>query len=282
MTPDHPEDHVIDLLPSYRAGSIANEDAARVRVHLAGCAECRAGLAAWSAIGEGFQALESARPLPSPDLLAGVFAAIDARDAGAVASPAHGWVTAFFLPRRIWLGVGSAAALAGVLACAARSAAAGGHLLSYAIPLIAAIAVAATSRPPGSTTQTGRGRRALLARFGVSLSYLLVLALAASTALVVLRGGEVGLLALGWLGPTLLLAAASLLGSRLIRPAVGATGACGLCFLHALMALAGLDSGASALGTVLRGLWATNPLALVISATLVLGAVAGPRPNRSR
>jgi hypothetical protein len=108
----------------------------------------------------------------------------------------------------------------------------------------------------------------------------LLLALLASAALALVRGGDVRALTLGWLGPTVLLAAASLLGSRLARPTAGAAGACSLCFLHALLTFAGLESGSTVLGTVLRSLWATNPVALALAGLLVLGSVAVPSRAR--
>ena len=114
------------------------------------------------------------------------------------------------------------------------------------------------------------------------MAYVLALAFGATAALALLRGGDVGVLALRWLGPTLLLGATSLLGARLAKPAVGATGACSLCFLHALATIAGLESGASVIGTLLRGLWATSPAALALSGLLVLGTLAMPQAAKAR
>ena len=52
------------LLPAYAAGSLRGADRDRVRAHLAGCARCRADLAAWQVIAEAAarSAARSARP----------------------------------------------------------------------------------------------------------------------------------------------------------------------------------------------------------------------------
>lgn len=291
MSLDDRDNHVIDLLPLYRAGTLDPRQTDLVRAHLDTCAACRTSLAAYAAIGEGFRAMEAAMPAPSAELLTRVWATIDAQDTVATAvgtaagtptvAPAPGWAWLPLLPRRVWLGVGLATALLGILACAAANAAMGARLLSYALPLIAAIAIAAIARPDAAQLPGKNMRPTILAQFGLGLGYVLALALIVSTALALVRGADVGALALGWLGPTLLLAAASLLGSRLVRPAAGATGACSLCFLHALAAFAGIESGPTVLGTALRGLWATNPVALALAGLLVLGAVAVPSVARA-
>jgi anti-sigma factor RsiW len=47
--PDSPE-HYLGLLPDYANGTLGAAERARVRAHVAGCATCRAALAAWGAI----------------------------------------------------------------------------------------------------------------------------------------------------------------------------------------------------------------------------------------
>jgi hypothetical protein len=290
MSQDSANTHVVDLLPPYWAGTLDAQQADRVHAHLTTCAACRTSLAAYSAIGEGFRALEATLPTPSPELLTRVWATIDAPDAVAIAAvtgvgtraraPRHHRVWLPRLPRRLWIGVGLATALAGIVACAATNLAMGGRLLSYAVPLVAALAIASVARPRGAVPPDRNEKSMFLAGAGLGLAYVLLLALLASAALALVRGGDVRALTLGWLGPTVLLAAASLLGSRLARPTAGAAGACSLCFLHALLTFAGLESGSTVLGTVLRSLWATNPVALALAGLLVLGSVAVPSRAR--
>lgn len=80
--------HISTLLPTYLNGSLDAASARRVRVHLAACADCRADLAAWQAVGGATQLATqqtgASAPVPSPMLMHAVWAKIDAQEKAAM------------------------------------------------------------------------------------------------------------------------------------------------------------------------------------------------------
>jgi anti-sigma factor RsiW len=93
-------------LPALAAGTLTPEARARAEAHLAGCAACRAELAAWHAVTAATGHLAEAVAEPSPDVLAGALARIEPRTP---ARRPRRW--AVRVPRA-WIAVGVAACVA--------------------------------------------------------------------------------------------------------------------------------------------------------------------------
>ncbi len=284
MRPADPHTHVADLLPLYVAGALDPDAARKAQEHLAWCASCRRSLEAWHAVAEALHTSEAALPLPSPHVLARALTTIDGEHAaphqGTAARGEQASLTRYLgaqarlIPRALWGGVAITlvvAALAAVVSDLLRAAVDGGHMLSSVVPLVAALGIASLVTPV-LRVQPDAVRGTLLARCGLALGYIIVLATAASAAVALMRGVPLWSLAPLWLGPVLLLATVSLWLSLLVRPAAGVTGACGLCVLHILAALLGDESVLSGGDVLIRALWTTTPLVLVLSGLLTLGA----------
>ena len=88
-------------LPALAAGTLTPEARTRAEAHLAGCAACRAELAAWHAVTAATGHLAEAVAEPSPDVLAGALARIEPRTP---ARRPRRW--AVRVPRA-WIAVGS-------------------------------------------------------------------------------------------------------------------------------------------------------------------------------
>jgi len=307
MSADDRMDHVDDLLPSYVAGTLDDADRRDVLRHLEVCPHCRTRLAAWRAVAGALREMDDAVPEPSPLVLARALATVDGLEARRAAPLSRTTMrtrmrSAIHLlreqggvvPRTLWIAVAAAMLVTAVAACLAPTTLGGGRILSYTAPLVSAVAVAGLVRPASRTramvgTMVGTNRAAdvttrlaVLARFGLVVAYIVALAVVASGAVALTRGGSLWSLGLLWLGPVLLLAHLSLLLSLLARPVAGATGACGLCLVHAVAVLIGGESALSAIGLVARVLWGTNPLVLALSGVMMLGAIAyAPHATRS-
>jgi hypothetical protein len=102
-------------LPALAAGTLTPEARTRAEAHLAGCAACRAELAAWHAVTAATGHLAEAVAEPSPDVLAGALARIEPRTP---ARRPRRW--AVRVPRA-WIAVGVAACVALALVLVTRT-----------------------------------------------------------------------------------------------------------------------------------------------------------------
>jgi hypothetical protein len=217
-----------EMLPEYAAGSLRGAERDRVSAHLAGCARCRADLAAWRAIAAA-TALDAAAPdAAPPDAARMVRAALtrsaidgpaDQRPANEGPSDVPGndrwtrrprYAAALVLAeaRLIRLAVPVASALVmtlGVVIVLVQAAAVAGPdtgadvVLALVAPIVAAAGVAGTyrsGRDPAAELVAAApvaGRLLLLVRLALVFGYDLVLAVAASAALTVAAAsGAVG------------------------------------------------------------------------------------------
>jgi hypothetical protein len=302
-----------ELLPGYAAGSLAGADRDRVRAHLAGCARCRADLAAWRAIAAAAPAAD--RPAPDPAPLVRTVLTRSARDEGP-SEPRPGshplrhlrYLAALVLAeaRLIRLAVPVASALVmalGVTFVLIRAAtegpgtsAAAGDLLALVAPIVAAAGVAGAYRsrhdPAAELVAAAptSGRLLLLVRLTLVFGYDLVLALAASAVLAVTAADTTSLdLLIGaWLGPMALLSSLSLLVAVRFGPDVALSTAVGLwalrVFADGVVALDGWPT------RLVVEVWSTNAAVLAVSVALAIAAVvaagrSGPfagEPNHGR
>jgi hypothetical protein len=285
-----------ELLPGYAAGSLADADRDRVRAHLAGCARCRADLAAWRAIAAAAPSADQRAPEPAQ--LVRTVLTRSARGEGP-REPAPGsrplrhlrYLAALVLAeaRLIRLAVPVASALVmalGVTFVLIRAATEGpgtstaaGDLLALVAPIVAAAGVAGAYRSrhdPAAelvaATPTS-GRFLLLVRLTLVLGYDLVLALAASAVLAVTAADTTSLDMLigAWLGPMALLSSLSLLVAVRFGPDVALGTAVGLWALRVFADGAVVhDSWATRL---IVEVWSTNAVVLAMSVALAIVAV---------
>jgi hypothetical protein len=267
-------------LLEYATGALGPADRAEVEAHLAGCAECRADVAAWRAIGE----VGTDPAPPGPELVHRVLL----RSALAGPPPATrrpAWFSLALLRaearmvRPVVL-VASALVMAlGVVLAATSSGGLGGDVLALVAPVVAALGIAGLYGPrrdPAfevvAATPTAPGL-ILLTRIALVFGYDLLLALAASGVLAALGGDPGGLFALvgAWLGPMALLSALSLV----LAVWLGADVAAGVAVvLWSLRVLAdGLLGEAGWALDAVRTVWSTNAGTVLAAAALTAVAV---------
>jgi hypothetical protein len=283
-----------EMLPAYAAGSLRGADRDRVRAHLAGCAPCRADLAAWQALAD------AAAPGDAAPDAAGMVRAVLVRSAveGPADPPGAGprlrrvryaaaRVAAEVRLIRLAVPVASALVMAlGVAlvlvqaAAVARPATGAEVVLALVAPIVAAAGVAGTYRSRRdpvaelvAATPTG-GPLLLLVRLALVFGYDLVLAVAASAVLsAAAADGAAGLHALiaAWLGPMALLSSVSLLVAVRFGPDVALGAAIGL---WAVRVLAGGVFGGDGLpARFVVDAWSTNAAVLAVSAVFGIAAV---------
>jgi hypothetical protein len=297
-----------ELLPGYAAGSLSDADRDRVRAHVAGCAACRADLAAWRAIAA---ADPGVGPPPAPDRLVRAVLTRSALDGTAVEGTAP--APAAGMPRRlrylaslvlaearlIRLAVPVASALVMTLgvalvliegptggAEAAGGAMAAGDLLALIAPIVAAAGVAGvhrSRRDPAAellATAPTSARLLLLVRLALVFGYDLALALGASAVLAAVTADSAGgvtvaagmnALIATWLGPMALLSALSLLVAVRFGPDVALGTAIALWALRVLMESDFAPDGPPA--RLILAAWSTNATVLAVSAALGIAAV---------
>jgi hypothetical protein len=263
----------------YVTGALAPAERAQVEAHLAGCAECRADVAAWRALAGG-----TAPAPPGPELVHRVLLR-SALDGPPPATRRPAWFSLALLraeARLVRPAVPIASALVmalGVALAAASPHGYAGQVLALVAPVVAALGIAGVYGPrrdPAfevvAATPTAPAL-ILLARIALVFAYDLVLALAASAVLAVLGGDVGGMFALvdAWLGPMALLSALSLaLAVRL-----GADVAAGVAVvLWSLRVLAdGLLAGNGWAFDAVRLVWSTNAGTVLAAAALTALAV---------
>jgi putative zinc finger protein len=283
-----------EMLPAYAAGSLRGADRDQVRAHLAGCARCRADLAAWRAIADAAAPGDAA-----PDATRMVR---DALTRSAIEGPADppgdgSWsrrlryaaalVMAEARLIRPAVPVTSALVMAlGVTlvlvqaATGARPATGADVVLALVAPVVAAAGVAGTYRsrldPVAelvAATPTA-GPLLLLVRLVLVFAYDLVLAVAASAALTAAAaGGTASLhtLITAWLGPMALLSSLSLLVAVRFGPDVALGAAIGLWAVRVLAG--GVFARDAWLARFIVDAWSTNAGVLAVSAVFGIAAV---------
>jgi hypothetical protein len=283
-----------EMLPAYAAGSLRGADRDRVRAHLAGCARCRADLAAWRAIADAATPGDTA-----PDAAAMVRAVLtrsaiegqaDPPGDGPWARPlryAAALVVAEVRLIRLAVPVASALMMAlGVAVVLIQAAAVASPpigadvVLALVAPAVAAAGVAGTyrsRRDPAAelvaATPTA-GPLLLLVRLVLVFGYDLVLAVAASAALTATAaGGTASLHALiaAWLGPMALLSSVSLLVAVRFGPDVALGAAIGLWAVRVLAG--GMFAGDNWPARLIVDAWSTNAAVLAVSAAFGIAAV---------
>jgi Putative zinc-finger len=298
-----------EMLPEYAAGSLRGAERDRLRAHLAGCARCRADLAAWRAIAAAAQPGAAAPDgaLPAGALPAGaapdaarLVRAVLARSAieGPVEAPGAGrrtrrlrYAAALVLAeaRLIRLAVPVASALVvalGVVIVLVQAAAAAGAgvgadvVLALVAPIVAAAGVAGTyrsGRDPAAELVAAAptaGRLLLLVRLALVFGYDLVLAVAASAALTATAaGGAASLHALitAWLGPMALLSSVSLLVAVRFGPDVALGAVVGLWVVRVLAG--GMFARDAWPARAIVDAWSTTTPILAVSAVFGIAAV---------
>jgi hypothetical protein len=300
-----------EMLPGYAAGSLADADRDRVRAHLAGCARCRADLAAWRAIAAAVPS--AGQRAPEPAQLVRTVLTRSARgegpsETGPDSRPLRHlrYLAALVLTeaRLIRLAVPVASALVMALGVTfvliategPGTSTAAGDLLALVAPIVAAAGVAGAYRSrhdPAAelvaATPTS-GRFLLLVRLTLVFGYDLVLALAASAVLAVTTADTTSLDMLigAWLGPMALLSSFSLLVAVRFGPDVALGTAVGLWALRVFAdGVVAYDSWPARL---IVEVWSTNAVVLAVSVALAIAAVvaagrSGPfagEPNHGR
>jgi len=200
----------------YAAGQLSKNERARFEEHLAGCLECQADLRLWQMIADEITASDSAVPAPVP-LAERALEQIH-RPASLQAGFRRAWqllqIQSQIIQREMW------PASAGVMALGAIVALVADHIevIYFIAPLVAAASLAILFNPEYDpaleltlSTPTSPWK-VLLARLSIVSGYNLLLALAATFALLaIVPPSLLGTLILGWLGPMTFLSALALL-----------------------------------------------------------------------
>lgn len=266
-------------LLEYATGALEPAERAEVEGHLAGCAECRAGVAAWRALGDTGH---DPAP-PGPDLVHRVLLR-SALSGPPPATRRPAWFS-FALLRaearlvRPAVPIASALVMALGVGLAATAKGSAGQVLALVAPVVAALGIAGLYGPrrdPAFEVVAAAPTAPaliLLTRIALVFGYDLVLALAASGVLAALGADPGGVFALvdAWLGPMALLSALSLV----LAVWIGADAAAGVAVvLWSLRVLAGgiLGDAEWALDAV-RLVWATNAGTVLAAAALTALAV---------
>jgi len=285
MTTDVEQHPAADQLAAYAAGTLSEDERARLAAHAAACRHCQHDLAEWSAVR---LATRAALPEVIPDsrVLAGVHQQIASERSTAAPGPTFLWQLLLaqvpLVRRQIW----AASALVLSLGAAVTTllgTSVGGSVLALLAPVVAAAGVGFIYGPENDpplelelATPTSP-RLILLARLTIVFGYNFLLAVALSA---VLAGrdpapGQLQALILQWLGPMLLLSAASLALSLRFGSAVGVSLAILLWALRLAAMAVSLNALApdALLGPTLALFGSTNIVTLALAVALVAAAV---------
>jgi hypothetical protein len=278
-TEHHPD---ASQLAEYAAGTLAGPERIAVAAHAAACSECQQGLVEWSSIRA---AVLVARPATEPrrDVLAGIHRQIAPGRRTQPLGPGFLWqLLAAQVPlvrRQIWAASALVLSLGALVTPALATSR--GSLLALLAPVVAAAGVGFIYGPDNDpplevelATPTSP-RLILLARLTLVFGYNFLLASGLS---LILAGwdpapGQLQALLLQWLGPMLLLSAASLALSLRFGSVIGVSLAILLWTLRLVLSLNALPSSGLA-GQALALLGSTNLVTLALAAALLAGAVA--------
>ena len=200
----------------YAAGQLSKNERAGFEEHLAGCADCQSDLRLWQMVADEIIASDAA--VTAPIQLAE--RAIDQihRPGSLWAGLQHAWhllyVQSQIIQREMWPASAAVMALGVVVALISNHV----EFVYFIAPLVAAASLASLFSPEHDpaleltlSTPTSPWK-VLLARLSIVSGYNLLLALAATTALlIIVPPGLLGTLILGWLGPMTFLSALALL-----------------------------------------------------------------------
>lgn len=217
-----------DLLPLYAANQLSSAERETIDEHLSGCETCRADLELWLAVGDGIHA-ESASVVAPPDLADRALAKVHAKPPLQRAF-VQAWqllkAQSMLVQRELWPACAAIMAIGVAVALLAEKA----SVLHFLAPLVAAAGLATLYGPehdPAAeltlATPTSPWK-ILLARLTLVSGYNLLLALAASVALLsIVPPNLMGSLIAGWLGPMAFLSALALLLSLWVGTANAVT-----------------------------------------------------------
>lgn len=208
---------ISDLLPFYSAGRLDEEIRREVEQHLAGCAGCRSDLALWLAVKS--EVAQANRPLSAPPALPDLaLQQIHHTRLGPGAAFRRAcqllFAQAMLVQREMWPACAATMAIGAIVALLSDRI----EVISLVAPLVAASSLASLSGPDfdpalelALATPTSPWK-VLLARLSIVSAYNLLLALAATLALlVIVPPGLLGTIILGWLAPMSFLSALALL-----------------------------------------------------------------------
>jgi hypothetical protein len=292
-------------MPGYVNGTLDAPARARLEAHLAACLPCQQELAAWRTIAVATREGMATVGAPAPELMAGVWARIDAPSPAARARGALrlAWSTAprrlaqqwavlraqvRLIPRGIWITSAVALTLVFALASIWSGTAIPPALLGLAVPLVTAVGVAFIYGPEHDaalevTLATPTSPRVvLIGRLALVCGYDLAFASVITCLLALTRGTGFTLLASVWLGPMLLLAGLSLLVSLIWGAVAGVSVAVGLALLRIFASTLALPGKPAIIdGLRLDQLWVTSPWMLALAVALIaLAAAIVPRQER--
>ncbi len=209
-------EHFAELLPFYVSGQLNEGERSSLEGHLAGCADCRADLELWRAVGSEIRASSSA--VQAPAGLAGrVLEDVQARRSFRRALRRTFnllRIQATLVRREMW----PSSAILMMIGVAATLLARQTILIHYLAPLVAAASLSVLFGPENDpaceltlATPTSPWK-VLLARLALVHGYNLILTLIASLfLLLIIRPDLLWLFVLGWLGPMTFLPALALL-----------------------------------------------------------------------
>ena len=279
--------HVAGLLPAYLNGTLEAREDRRVEDHLRACPACRADLASWEAVRDAVGVSQAATPDPPPTVLPRALAKIGRKETGPPTTRSRLSLARQLLlgqlplvRRKIWAASTVTMAVGCLVAVLLTGPSMAGQALALPAPLVAAVGVAFVYGPENDpsleialSTPTAP-RFVLLARLVLVYGYDLLLALAATVALVVL-GGDFGvwpLISL-WIGPMLFLSALALAISLLVSPAAAVLISLSFWGLRLLAAGTPPDGAQPAWATAVKTMWQAESLLIPLAAALVAVAL---------
>lgn len=282
--------HVVDLLPAYINGTLDETEKRTVERHLHGCAPCEAELASWKAVSSASAFASENVPETSSAVLARALAEIDLQEevlaAGSYSISARlslAWqLLRGQLPlvrKEIWVASPLTMIVGCIVALMTTTPNGAGLTLAIFAPIVAALGVAFVYGPENDpslevTLSTPTSPRiVLLARLTLVYGYDLVLALAATGVLAVVKNGiSLWPLISLWIGPMLFLSALTLVLSLLLGAATAALAATVL-WASRLVALSDATvAPTSRTADMIEVFWLSNTVLLAMAAIMLVTA----------
>lgn len=298
----HDFEHIADLLPAYVNGTLRSDERNRVQQHLSHCEACQQELTTWKALRTTAQLSLETTPLPTSNMLAQVWATIDAipqqrqvtRWQSFLSVLLHYWLVFKRQVPLIHLSVWIAAPLVILF---------GGGLAFYDIVVIHITGIAGNwSLPLFTTVSAAAGaafiygaendagleitlstptsiRLIMLFRMALVVGYNFALAALVSTAIAVADGGGLWQIMQMWLGPMLLLSSFTLVLSMLLGSWVALLTSFILEVAQAFLVDANKQVVIIQLSQA--NIWQTNPMMLILAVLFIAFALFyAPRQPR--